>query len=164
MSNCSYEPYKLPVNWDRQFSNYINVNFTTVDEIAVQDNNLTIFILLVFIGLFFILLGLFWALVFWWSKISKKASKIVRFPLIVTLWFVLCFYSVAITSALFTITVKQHEEIEIRIEKYSFFSALGLASVFLLWTVHAIVFFVNVCCNCCTCCKREPTHSEQTAA
>ena len=104
-----------------------------------------IFIISALVGLFFILLGIFWALVFWWSKISNKASKLISFSLIVTLWFILCFFSVAIASALTTLIVVKHDHFVFH--GYLLVSVLGLGSIFMLWTVHFTVFLVNVFCT-----------------
>ena len=125
------------------------------------------YILMALVGIFFILLGFYWILVFWWSKINRMSSNAVSFSVVVTLWFVLCLLSVAITSALTTQIVQYRNE-TIYIYKYDMMDddnimkdnddckrnsqivALpAVGSILVLWTVQMCVFLVNACCSMC---------------
>lgn len=87
---------------------------------------------------------------FWWRRISRR---VVSFSLVVILWFILCFVSVAIASALATEIAEHHRGIfnktETKKEHFEYLSVASLGSIVLLWTVHLIVFMVNVCSNLC---------------
>lgn len=143
----------------------------TGDEVEHSPELRPIFILTAAVGAFFILLWLFWALTFWWSKISQKMSEYVSFSLIVALWFILCFISVAVASSLTTLVVEHNDLIFGRSAsnvsdstdfpttetagKYEIVPLVGLGAILVLWTVHVCVFLVNVCCS--TFGKNSPT-------
>lgn len=111
-------------------------------------------------GVFFILIGFYWILVFWWTRISDNASQRVSFSVLTIIWFVLAMFFVGVTAALAT-EVYEHSQVIANFTSdlpckeesmdtlpyhYNIIPLLALSSMILVWLVYLCLFLVNACC------------------
>ena len=111
-------------------------------------------------GAFFILVGLYWALVFWRTRISVGTSRRVSFSFLTILWFVLALLLVGTAAALaaevyeyrnilanFTANIPcdSTDIVEDSTLSYHFnlIPMLALGSMVILWMVYVCVFLVQ---------------------
>ncbi len=102
-------------------------------------------VLLFLAGLFFICVGLYWPVVYRWSKSSSRSS--VTFSVIITIWFILLMYFIAIGSALSTVVLEKITTMSID-SHLNFISIACPASMALLWLIYAFIFIANMCFAC----------------
>lgn len=119
----------------------------------------SIFIASILCGSYFIFLGFYWMIVFWWSRATMGRSTTITFSFLTTLWIVLCLYFIGVTSSLITELYHHHCPFLFKVlqphnncsgnntmfENIPFFS---LSSMVILWLVYVAIFMLNVMYTC----------------